>query len=690
MASIYLVWDLKRQVYLAMKVLHPDLADDPTFTRRFQREASALEKLVHPHIVPFYGMFEDGELTFLLERYIDGASLNEALRKRGGQPLPIRDVLVIFKALYTSLGYAHEHRIIHCDVKPGNMLIDQGGEVYLTDFGIARYMDGSITTTSTSGTPLYMAPEQALGRPPTPQTDEYALGVVLFELFTGLRPFRGDEDLPPQAGTSSVERIRYQHLYAPIPDPRQYRRELPEGIAFVVMKAMAKDPADRFGSVQEMADALARAAGARFVDLPDRVNLALIRPLQEAQTQIETVDTRPPVGAGAPWPPAGHARPAKSDSSQRRLLLAGGIGLLGVVCLLAVIGLALVFARILPGVAWQGGAATNTVTPAGMSSTATAASGTAQPAAETAQPAQAASATPVEILPSETPVMADTPTGEIVIVARNAAGRNTLYMLNLETGERGELPRAANLQDAISDMPQWSPDGSMLAWRSQYGGRGHIVLMDMNERTPYLLSAGESLENPQSPAFLPDGKGLTFWASGAMVTADARSGGKMDQTSLTTSANLFVWNPVRGLLAYALRQSDDYQVIISGGANLVNYQIETGGTEYAPAWSVDGELLAFQSDAGRGAGLNEIWSVRWNGQDLLRITNSPAAAWSRAPTWSPDSTWIAYVSNQAGGIGADYGELFAVQLLSGKTVQLTNTGGQVYDWRPAWRPAAGR
>src|SRR5512142_768961 len=273
MSSVYRVWDLQRSVPLAMKVLHPELAEDPAFMARFEREARSLQMLVHPHIVPFYGLFQAEDLTFLLERYIDGPTLDELLRWRAGKPMPLVEALIYFKALYTSLGYAHAQGIIHCDIKPGNVLIDQGGHVYLTDFGIARYMDAAITTSSAMGTPLYMAPEQIRGERLTPRADIYALGVVMFELLTGARPFRGDIGVPDGVGENQSDRIRYQQLYVAPPDPRSINPSIPEGLAQVVLKAMAKDPNERYPSVSAMANEIAGVVAARFETLPDRVRL---------------------------------------------------------------------------------------------------------------------------------------------------------------------------------------------------------------------------------------------------------------------------------------------------------------------------------------------------------------------------------------------------------------------------------
>src|SRR3972149_8492524 len=184
MGAVYRVWDLKRNVPLAMKVLHSDLADDPHMFKRFQREANALKRLTHPNIVQFYGLFHTLDIAFLLERFVDGPSLKDILRQK--KQLSIQEVLVYLKALCAALGYAHANGVVHCDVKPGNVLIDQGGNIYLTDFGVARHAESTTTTLGTAGTPAYMAPEQIRGEAVTPATDVYALGVMLFEMLTGL------------------------------------------------------------------------------------------------------------------------------------------------------------------------------------------------------------------------------------------------------------------------------------------------------------------------------------------------------------------------------------------------------------------------------------------------------------------------------------------------------------------------
>lgn len=196
-------WDLQRNVPLVMKVLHADLTEDPAILKRFKREARALEKLAHPNIVTFYGLYQTLDFSFLLEQYMDGPSLKQILRRRDGNPLPISEILSYMKAITSALGYAHTHDVVHCDVKPGNVMIDQGGSIFLTNFGGVRHAESTTTTLGFAGTAAYMAPEHIRGEAVSAATDVYALGMVLYEMLTGRRPFRGDEKATEKVGSTN-------------------------------------------------------------------------------------------------------------------------------------------------------------------------------------------------------------------------------------------------------------------------------------------------------------------------------------------------------------------------------------------------------------------------------------------------------------------------------------------------------
>jgi serine/threonine protein kinase len=274
MAEVYQVWDQQRQQVLALKILHGELAEDPALKKRFIREARALQKLAHPNIVRFFDFHEAEGTFYLFEEFIDGSSLKQILSEHKGQPMPVREAAIYLRSLTAALGFAHINGVVHCDIKPGNILIDQGGMIYLTDFGIARRSDSTATSFGSAGTPSYMAPEQIRGGRVFPTTDVYALGVLAFELLTGKRPFLGDEPGTEKGGESKAERVCYAHLNLAPPDPRSINPALPEALSAVLLKALEKDPVLRYLDMQEFFQAFCDAAAIPPEEIPDRLHSA--------------------------------------------------------------------------------------------------------------------------------------------------------------------------------------------------------------------------------------------------------------------------------------------------------------------------------------------------------------------------------------------------------------------------------
>src|SRR5690606_13585986 len=192
-AHVYRITDLHRQATLAAKVLRPEIARDPAVYGRFQREAAVLARLQHPHIVRYYDIVDLHGLLFILLDYVPGKTLEDVLSSRDPILRPYASISYL-TPIVTALQYAHNEGIIHRDLKPANVLIHENNTVLITDFGIARILNiaSDLTLGATIGTPLYMAPEQISGGTITPATDTYALGVMLYRMYTGQAPFRGE------------------------------------------------------------------------------------------------------------------------------------------------------------------------------------------------------------------------------------------------------------------------------------------------------------------------------------------------------------------------------------------------------------------------------------------------------------------------------------------------------------------
>ncbi|MDI3341699.1 MAG: protein kinase [Sphaerobacter sp.] len=247
-AETYLATDTTLGRQVAVKVLREQYASDARVAARFEREARAAASVSHPNIVDVYDTGRDGDILYIVMEWVDGTDLKDYIRRRG--PLPVPEATRLIREILRGLGAIHRAGIIHRDVKSQNVLIAQSGTAKLTDFGVARgVLDTGLTDTGMAlGTAAYMAPEQATGTTLTPAADIYAAGVILFEMLTGRLPFPGDNPV----------QVMYQHVNEPPPRPRSLRPDIPPALEMVVLRALAKDPRDRFQSAQEMEAALDR------------------------------------------------------------------------------------------------------------------------------------------------------------------------------------------------------------------------------------------------------------------------------------------------------------------------------------------------------------------------------------------------------------------------------------------------
>jgi len=242
MANVYLAQDLILNRQVAVKVLRGDLADDEKFVRRFQREALSASKLVHPNIVEMYDVGEENGSYYIVMEYINGKTLKNLVKRRGALTLP--EVIDIMSQLLSAIMCAHDSYIIHRDIKPQNVLILEDGRVKITDFGIAMALNSNelTQTNSVMGSVHYLPPEQANGSGSTIKSDIYSLGILMYELLTGKVPFKGE---------NAVE-IAIKQMKEPIPSVCSFNPDIPQSIENIILKACAKNPKNRYDSVNEM------------------------------------------------------------------------------------------------------------------------------------------------------------------------------------------------------------------------------------------------------------------------------------------------------------------------------------------------------------------------------------------------------------------------------------------------------
>jgi serine/threonine protein kinase len=329
MGAVFLAQDLTLDREVAIKVLPPEVSQDQKVVQRFQQEAKTAAKLDHTNIIPIYRVESDGGLNYFVMKYVSGTSLEDVVEQK--KALPIDYVQRVLWEAACALGHAHQRGIVHRDVKPANIMFDHDGRVMLTDFGISKALQAASVFTGTGiiiGTPHYMAPEQAKGQTVDGRADQYSLGVVGYRLITGQLPFSGD----------SVHTILYKHIFEDPPTARDVRQDVPAFLAAAVRRAMAKDPAQRFATMEEFATAVwpeqpVTAGRSGPVTLRPRSSLAVSSELPTERVAAPPMPVTPVPASGrrsAPRVDRATGRPRPSSGGWWAvfllLVIGGGVG----------------------------------------------------------------------------------------------------------------------------------------------------------------------------------------------------------------------------------------------------------------------------------------------------------------------------------------------------------------------------
>jgi tRNA A-37 threonylcarbamoyl transferase component Bud32 len=438
MAEVYKGYQPGLDRYVAVKVLHSHLADEEDFIGRFEREATAVARLRHPNIVQVYDFDAEGNTYYMVMEFVEGPTLKAELKERSmkGQTFSLPEVSRIFSALASAIDYAHSRGMVHRDLKPANVMFTAEGQVVLTDFGIARIMGATryTMTGAISGTPAYMSPEQGQGERGDERSDIYSLGVILYEMVTGRVPF--DADTPFA--------IIMKHINDPLPLPTTVNSAVPEVVERIILKAMSKNPADRYQSAGEMAKALRDALGVS----PDQTLAAMPISTIAPAPRLQEVTVAPGLDR-TPTPAPGRITQGGTAATATQTALPGvvgglpvlplalGAGAILVVCLiaLAIIGTrvftrtqleqeainltqtALAIAMATEGVDTPTPVPTATATPAPPTDTATPAPTSTERVVVVTSTPLPATDTPAPLPPTDTPTPAPpTPTPKPVVV----------------------------------------------------------------------------------------------------------------------------------------------------------------------------------------------------------------------------------------------------------------------------------
>jgi tRNA A-37 threonylcarbamoyl transferase component Bud32 len=328
MATVYKAYQPSMDRNVAIKVLPGQLAESKEFVTRFQQEARIIARLEHPHILPVFDYGEDNGITYFVMRYLDAGTLKDKMESH--RPLPLDVVDHLYTQLADALGYAHARGIVHRDLKPANALVDQDGNIFLTDFGIAKLLASAsprlTQTDAIMGTPAYISPEQAQAGPVDQRSDIYSLGIILYEMVTGRVPYTADTPLA----------VILKQVSDPLPLPSLIKPDIPPVIEQVLLKALAKNPNDRFASTAEFVAAWKRA-------LKD---VESVKPQEATKVTVPpVVNSTPPIVQTYPT----QARAATTTQTQTRSTTGRTttglvIGCIAILCLALAAGGAFVFA----------------------------------------------------------------------------------------------------------------------------------------------------------------------------------------------------------------------------------------------------------------------------------------------------------------------------------------------------------
>ncbi|MEM6282260.1 MAG: protein kinase [Chloroflexota bacterium] len=711
MATVYRATQMSMNRMVAVKVLPRQFVDDETYIQRFTREVKIVSTLEHRCIVPVYDYGEYERQPYIVMRYLPTGSIDNLLENG---PVPLPRTLEIIRQIAPALDYAHSKNVLHRDLKPSNILLDDGGGAYITDFGIARILGEAsghtITTQGVVGTPAYMSPEQAQGYTLDGRSDVYSLGVMLFEMATGKRPFESETPYG----------VAVMQVTTPPPSPRTINPNVPPQIEQVIYRAMSKPAEKRYRSAVELADALQKALDGKLKpDTQPRPIFQRPQPAPTVQTpppvqpHVPNTFTPPPYSAPANQPPTSSRESAwippvaqkKRRRRQSNPLVSVFVGaIIGCGMLTLLVGaMLLVFtsfsdvfedplaatdsaatAQSLPsgGITLEGSIATEEpgITNTSPPVTRVIPSNTAPPP-PTANPFTVVTETPqaegmAPVGERETGFDPDADFAGEVVYFTQSDDNYDLYRLNVGTGRVRRMTNGAR----PDQYPAVSPDGTMVAFLGIHNDTWDLHVRGMDDRGNgrRILVNGV---NDYHPAWSPDSAWIVF-------ASDVRGDGALDLFRIRPDGSDLeaLWSSDR---RSSTPQWHDDRIVFTTGSPFdaatweialldmttreVTLLTDNAVKDWQPSWSPDGTRILFHT-AGEGASAVAVMDMV-GADGITTVYDSPGYDW--AASFSPDGNFIVFTSDETGS-----DQLYVMRADGEDVTQITQEGGYTASWVP--------
>lgn len=657
MATVYRARQTSIGRDVAIKIIQPRLAPNPQFIKRFEREVKTIASMSHPHILKVFDYGQQDEQFYLVMELINGGSLSSLIRKGA---LGLEQTARLLSQVASALDYAHERGVIHRDLKPQNIMLTEQGDAILTDFGIARLISIEATalthTGAIIGTPLYMAPEQWVGKAVDARSDVYALGISVYETLTGEVPYN----------SRTPASIMYAHLEGPLPNVRTLRGDLPPAIDTVLHRALAKRPEDRYQSAGEFAAAFSEA-------IQKRGSISL-----------------PAINIGG---------------TRNRLPLVFGV----VILLLALFG----------GGWWlfnernKQAAAAATGTAIALLPTDTATPTPTLPPSETptALPPSETPTFTVTALPTETSIPTATPTIPATATAlptetpSATATATRTFTPSFTASVTATFTTSATFTPVPSITPTETQDASIIVVRALTRQAALTAIAAASatktptpnyEATNQIIGLTETVEAIASftltPTITPIPPTEVAVEPFTTIVANAEDM-PPDQQPTDVVLPSIITNFGGGTGKFVFVRDDDLWIANYDGSDVTRI-LASPFDEAAPAWSPDGRRIAFRSNQDGGAGSNlsamEIYIMDADGTNIERLTHDEFE--DSNPTFSPDGRYIAYRStrekrrDKASGLILDNDDIFLIDLQNKDAAPVNLSNHIDDDLTPKWSP----